>query len=193
MHYIISIFLAISWFTFWIYWFASGIKSKKNIGGIFNKWAMRELVIRLFIALILLALYKPVLFRYHPFAHNNITHNIYEILIGLLFYVSGIALAIWARLHFAKNWGMPMTIKQNPELITSGPYRYVRHPIYSGILLALSGTAMAYSLSWLLVLLRVGMYFIVSAVVEEQNLRKLFPETYPEYMHHTKMLIPFIF
>lgn len=51
--------------------------------------------------------------------------------IGADLFVAGIAVAIWAHIHLGRNWGMPMTQKTEPELVTSGPYRVVRHPIYS--------------------------------------------------------------
>ena len=54
-----------------------------------------------------------------------------------------VGLAIWARVHIGRNSGTPMTEKDDPELVTSGPYRVVRHPIYSGILVAGVGTAVA--------------------------------------------------
>jgi protein-S-isoprenylcysteine O-methyltransferase Ste14 len=86
-----------------------------------------------------------------------------------------------------------MTERAEPELVTSGPYRYVRHPIYSGILLGTIGTAFALNLFWLIVLAVLGVYFIYSAQVEERNLAKSFPDTYPAYRSHTRMLIPFVF
>ena len=63
--------------------------------------------------------------------------------LGLVLFGLGLAFAIWARVHIGRNWGTPMTQKDEPELVTSGPYRLVRHPIYSGILLANIGTALA--------------------------------------------------
>ena len=58
-------------------------------------------------------------------------------------FASGIGLAIWARIHLGRNWGMPTSQKADPELVTTGPYRFVRHPIYTGLLVALLGTALA--------------------------------------------------
>jgi Phospholipid methyltransferase len=84
--------------------------------------------------------------------------------IGAVVFASGIALAIWARVQLGQNWGMPMTQKAEPELVTSGPYRFVRHPIYSGLLAALLGTALVTNLiglihrrgpGWVLLLLRI--------------------------------------
>jgi protein-S-isoprenylcysteine O-methyltransferase Ste14 len=85
-----------------------------------------------------------------------------------------------------------MSRKADPELVTTGPYKRVRHPIYSGIILAMVGTAIAVSPYWLGAVAIIGAYFLFSAVIEERTLAKLFPVTYPPYRHATKMLIPYI-
>lgn len=112
--------------------------------------------------------------------------------IGAALLVCGLGAAVWARVALGRNWGMPMTEKEQPELITSGPYRAVRHPIYSGIVLATLGSALAVSLSWLGVAAALGVYFGYSATVEERTLTEQFPEAYPRYQARTKMLIPFL-
>jgi len=86
-----------------------------------------------------------------------------------------------------------MSQNSEPKLVTSGPYRLVRHPIYSGILLASVGTAVALSWAWLIAVALAGVYFIYSAVVEEHNLAKQLPDTYPAYKRSTKMLVPCVF
>jgi protein-S-isoprenylcysteine O-methyltransferase Ste14 len=86
-----------------------------------------------------------------------------------------------------------MSQKEAPELVTSGPYRLVRHPIYTGILVAGAGTAMALSWQWLIAVALAGVYFVYSAIVEERYLAEQFPDTYPTYRRSTKMLVPFIF
>jgi protein-S-isoprenylcysteine O-methyltransferase Ste14 len=88
---------------------------------------------------------------------------------------------------------MPMSRKDEPELVTSGPYHRVRHPIYSGILLAGVGTAVALNWLWLLAVILVGVYFVYSATVEERYMSEQFPDSYPAYRRSTKMLVPFIF
>jgi protein-S-isoprenylcysteine O-methyltransferase Ste14 len=85
-----------------------------------------------------------------------------------------------------------MTHKADPDLVTTGPYRTVRHPIYSGILLAVIGTGVAVSVYWLVLAALLGGYFVYSAVMEERYLAERFPDTYPEYKRTTKMLIPFV-
>ena len=104
----------------------------------------------------------------------------------------GITLAIWARRHLGRNWGMPMSLKEEPELVTSGPYKYIRNPIYSGMLLALLGTGLVLGLPWLVAFVACSIYFIYSSKVEEKIMAEQFPQTYPEYKKRTKMLIPFV-
>jgi protein-S-isoprenylcysteine O-methyltransferase Ste14 len=113
-------------------------------------------------------------------------------LIGVVVFASGIALAMWARVNLGRNWGMPMSEKAEPELVTSGPYHLIRHPIYSGILTAVLGTALANNLIGLIVVVVLGAYFYYSASVEETNLTATFPKAYPAYRTRTKMLIPFV-
>ncbi|MGH2974019.1 MAG: methyltransferase family protein [Solirubrobacterales bacterium] len=112
--------------------------------------------------------------------------------VGLVLLGSGLGVAVWARIYLGRNWGMPMTEKNEPELVTSGPYRLVRHPIYSGLLLAIMGTALATNLYWLIALALIGVYFVYGARVEERLLVKSFPAAYPSYRLRTKMLIPFV-
>ena len=112
--------------------------------------------------------------------------------VGALLCVCGVAFAIWARVHIGRNWGMPMSLRQGHELVTTGPYAYVRHPIYSGILLTMLGTALAVGAGWLLGLLLFGAYFLWSARAEERDMAERFPATYPAYRQRTRRLIPFL-
>jgi protein-S-isoprenylcysteine O-methyltransferase Ste14 len=86
-----------------------------------------------------------------------------------------------------------MTQKDEPELVTSGPYRLVRHPIYSGILVAGVGTALALNWVWLAAVVLPAVFFIYSATVEERYLTEQFPDEYPAYKRSTKMLVPYVF
>src|SRR6202011_5591919 len=108
-------------------------------------------------------------------------------LVGLIVVVLGLGLAIWARRYLGRNWGMPMTQKLDPELVTTGPYRQVRHPIYTGIILAMVGTAIAVSVYALIPVLVLGAYFAYSARTEERYLAEQFPDSYPPYQRSTKM------
>jgi protein-S-isoprenylcysteine O-methyltransferase Ste14 len=111
---------------------------------------------------------------------------------GLALWVAGLGLAIWARLYIGRNWGMPMSRREEPDLVTTGPYRLIRHPIYTGIIAALIGTALATTLLGLIPAALLAGFFIFSATREESFLAKEFPDTFPPYKAKTKMLIPFV-
>lgn len=110
---------------------------------------------------------------------------------GVALCIVGLAFAIWARVSLGRNWGMPMTQHENPELVTSGPYRLVRHPIYTGMSSMLIGTALVYPLAALPCLGMVG-YTVYSALREERDMEQRFPGSYAEYKKRSKMLVPFL-
>jgi len=87
---------------------------------------------------------------------------------------------------------MPTSKQENPELVTTGPYALVRHPIYGGMLVAMLGSAIGQSVLWLLPLIVYAPSFIRSARREEKLLLEQFPERYRAYMQRTKMLLPFV-
>ena len=114
-------------------------------------------------------------------------------LIGVALTAGGIGFAIWARMTLGANWGMPMTLREKPELITAGPYAFVRHPIYTGIAFAMLGTALTVGAWWFFVLVIAFGYFLISARQEEKDMLQQFPDAYPAYMARTKRLIPFVY
>ena len=87
---------------------------------------------------------------------------------------------------------MPMSLKEGHELVTTGPYRYVRHPIYTGMLLAILGSALATTRAWLVVFVGMVIYCVYSAWTEERLTLQQFPEQYAQYKRRTKALIPFV-
>jgi protein-S-isoprenylcysteine O-methyltransferase Ste14 len=108
--------------------------------------------------------------------------------------ICGIGLSIWARLILGENWSSSPTIKQDHALIVSGPYRAVRHPIYTGFLIALLGSALQHGLvrSFLGVLTcAVGLCLKVS--VEEEFMVQRFGEAYLRYRRNVNALVPFLF
>ena len=183
MH-VVDIIILVGWVAFWIYWLAASVGVKAGQ----TRWA-RFAGIRVGIILIILLLLRVRALK----GHATTTNDPWLQGIGLAIFILGLALAIWARVYLGRNWGMPTSTKEDPELVTSGPYRTIRHPIYTGILLAMIGSAIAASVWWLIAVALIGGYFIYSAFVEERNMTRLFPSAYPEYQQSTKMLIPFIF
>jgi protein-S-isoprenylcysteine O-methyltransferase Ste14 len=181
--YAIDFVIGVVWVVFWIYWIAAsaGVKAGRT------RWA-RFAGIRVAGVLIVLLLLRLRVLKGHAVTDDPWLQGI-----GLAVFLLGLALAVWARVYLGRNWGMPMSEKVDPELVTTGPYSTIRHPIYSGIILAMIGTTIAVSLYWLIAVVLLGAYFSYSAVMEERYMAGLFPDAYPRYKQSTKMLIPFIF
>lgn len=183
--------VGVCWAAFIAYWLVSAFGAKRTAGGF--PWR-REVSLRLGVLVVIIVLVN--LFRaghvVRGFWHATIATNPIVDVAGVVLCLAGMAVAIAARISLGKNWGMPMTRKENPELVTTGPYRWVRHPIYSGFLLAMLGSAFVEGLPWLVVLAVAGTYFIYSAATEERIMAKQFPAPYAEYKKMTKMLIPFL-
>src|SRR5208337_3750464 len=106
---------------------------------------------------------------------------------------AGIAFAIWARMLLGDNWSSDVTLKRDHELIVAGPYRWVRHPIYTGILVALLGSALALG-EWrgVLAVALTGAAFWHKLKIEEAVMRRRFGETYANYAERVPALIPFV-
>jgi protein-S-isoprenylcysteine O-methyltransferase Ste14 len=172
--------IGIAWIVFWVYWLTSAFGVKEGRAG------ARRIPINGLSALAVILLLR--VFRGGGLEVDSPVLGA----IGAVVFASGIALAIWARVNLGRNWGMPMTQKAEPELVTSGPYRFVRHPIYTGLLTGVLGTALATNLTGLIIVAVLGAYFYYSASVEEKNLIATFPAAYPSYRSSTKMLIPFV-
>ena len=180
---VIETVFGLGWTAFWLYWLIAAFSMKKGR----VPWS-RELGIRIVIIAIVFVLIRVGAFRGH-----SLDTGTWRAGVGLALFAVGLGFAVWARVHIGRNWGTPMTQKLEPELVTSGPYRLVRHPIYTGILVAAVGTAVALGWQWLIAVGLAGIYFVYSATVEERYMTEQFPDTYPAYKHETKMLVPFIF
>jgi protein-S-isoprenylcysteine O-methyltransferase Ste14 len=113
--------------------------------------------------------------------------------VAALLTVIGIAVAISARTNLGSNWSARATLKEGHELIESGPYRYVRHPIYTGLLLAFLGTALLRCSPRTLmgVVLFLGL-FVWKIRIEERFLSAEFGAKYQDYRRRVKALIPFV-
>jgi protein-S-isoprenylcysteine O-methyltransferase Ste14 len=112
---------------------------------------------------------------------------------GLALTICGAALAASARIFLGRNWSAVVTIKQDHEIIRRGPYALVRHPMYSGLLLAMLGTALA--IGEVRGLLAVGLAFLgwwMKLRTEERFLTEQFGAQYTQYRQKTKALIPFV-
>jgi protein-S-isoprenylcysteine O-methyltransferase Ste14 len=178
------------WLLFAAYWAIAAIGVKRNVEA--AAW-WKQAALRFAIAAsVVVAVSVPPLRRTLRLVQGHAADGALMGTIGTLLVGLGLGLAIFARVYLGRNWGMPMSRKENPELVTGGPYAFVRHPIYSGIILAMLGTVIGLSLLWVLPLILFVPYFIYSARREEELMCQEFGETYRAYMRRTKMLVPFV-
>jgi protein-S-isoprenylcysteine O-methyltransferase Ste14 len=128
-----------------------------------------------------------------PLSDRFVPLALWPVRFGAALTFLGIAFAIWARIRLAGNWSSDVTLKRDHELMVDGPYRWVRHPIYTGILVALAGTALAVG-EWRGVL-AVALAFAAfwrKLRIEEALMRRQFGESYARYADRVPALIPFL-
>ena len=179
------------WLLFLVYWAVAAVGAKRNASR--PRWR-REIGLRLVVILPIVALLQSQSLRqFLAETQRSVSHSDILGWTGVVLCLLGISLAINARRHLGRNWGLPMSHKEQPELVTSGPYALIRHPIYTGLILAMLGSAIGVNISWALMLVPVGAYFIYSARREEAVMLQQFPEQYAAYMARTGMLAPRLF
>ena len=187
----------VSWAAFLLVWGISAFFVKQDVrgGGWQRFWVFW--VLRLAAAAIIIfaavrlgrrADYPAAVF----FSHPLFTPTLILGWTGALLTAIGISFAIWARVNLGRNWSSRPTMKEQHELVTTGPYAYVRHPIYTGIMLAALGTAIMSSIFGILMLIFISIFFALRINKEEKIMLELFPNRYPEYQKHTKRLLPFV-
>ena len=112
---------------------------------------------------------------------------------GALLLALGLAFSVWARVYLGRNWSATVTVKEDHELIRSGPYSLVRHPIYTGLLLGFIGTAIVRG-EWrgVLAVLIVFVALWRKLRLEERWMSETFGEEYRRYREHSAALIPYL-
>ena len=176
------------WLAWMIYWLISARGSKRTV----RRETGRERVpYTIPLALAALLFFAPGLRGQLGHLLWPRSHAIYGLGTALL--VAGLSFTVWARLVLGRNCIGTVTVKQDHELIQGGPYRWVRHPIYTGLLVALTGSALAED-RWsalAAVALAVGSCWI-KLLREEAWMRETFGEKYQAYCARTARLVPFI-
>jgi protein-S-isoprenylcysteine O-methyltransferase Ste14 len=180
--------IAALWLLFVAYWAVAAVGTKRNSRK--RRWGGETALRLVAILLIAAVLQSRSLRQFLAETQRSANHSDILAWAGAALCLLGFSLAIYARWHLGRNWGMPMSRKQDAQLVTSGPYAFIRHPIYTGLLLATLGSAMGISIFWAPVLIFVGAYFIYSARREEALMLQLFPEQYAAYRARTGMLTP---
>jgi protein-S-isoprenylcysteine O-methyltransferase len=113
-------------------------------------------------------------------------------MMGIIICVAGMAFLVSARQHLGKNWSQTVSAKEGQELVTSGPYRYVRHPMYTGGIIACIGSAIVAGGAFVFFLIILTPLFLWRVSAEDKLMEQQFPNEYAAYKKRTKALIPFV-
>jgi protein-S-isoprenylcysteine O-methyltransferase Ste14 len=178
--------IAAIWAILWLYWIACAWGNKRAVQKLSP--GFRIISILCVIALVSLVHIYPHFFLRQLYARTESVEAI-----GIVLCLLGVALAIWARTLLGRNWSVGPQIKEGHELIQTGPYRLVRHPIYTGILLTMFGTCFGQGRMLGVVLFLFCLVTLwIKLKVEETLMSKQFPEAYPQYRKSTKALVPYV-
>jgi len=135
-----------------------------------------------------------LIFTGHPIIHGKLYHSQLIRIAGFALVLAGLLFAVWARIHLGKNWSGIITLKVDHELIRTGPYHLVRHPIYSGMFTAVVGTAIiAGTVDAFVGAVLILIAFLIKMRREESFLMREFGETYVRYKAQVSALVPYVF
>jgi len=175
------------WILFGLYWLVSALKLKKTKRR--ESWGQR-LVYVLPLAAAFGLLFRPEA-RHGWLGTRFVPAGPVTEWAGVLLTAAGVAIAFWARWHLGANWSGVVTLKEGHELIRTGPYRSVRHPIYTGILLGLLGTIVVTGeVRGLLGVAIAWASFYWKARREESFLRQEFGDKFGTHAKETGMFLP---
>lgn len=182
-------FIGACWLVFAAVWLVASIWTKRTV---YRESAGERARYWLLLVIAYVLLTQGRRFPY-PFSMILIPQTATSTWIGAVLCGCGLALAIWARLILGRNWSGVVTLKEGHEMIQRGPYRFVRHPIYTGLQSMFLGTATAFGhLAAFIGVALVFVSFWIKLNQEERLMLKQFPNDYPDYQRRVKRIIPFL-
>lgn len=178
------------WCVFFTYW---GIKANKVKAAVYTQGRASRVVYLFFLFFSLINVYIP-LFSFGVLGCQVIPVSAWSGITGVIICMEGVAFAIWARYTLGTNWSAKVTLKKEHELIQHGPYKIVRHPIYTGFELATLGPVIAIGqLKGFVALAIIFTAHVLKIRMEEEIMNKQFPSQYAAYAKRVKRLIPYVF
>jgi len=182
----------ICWTVFFLYWLVSAFFVKQSATKADWRFAIIWRAIVAVLVIIFFRFNRAIAISFFSFLFFR--SFLSYVIAGTVLTVLGLIIALWARIFLGRNWSNYDTYKKEHELITAGPYRFLRHPIYSGAILMLIGTFLYYGVLIILIILAIATLFVVWRIWhEEKTMIKLFGKKYTDYMKRTKRLIPWIY
>jgi len=189
MHWLYDYLFPAIWLAFLGYWQvkADHTKATSRLEPVASR-ILRSLVFLCAIALLMLP-QIPLPWLYRPFLRSGQG----PFFLGAALTSAGLLFAVWARQHLGANWSRSVTIKQNHELIVSGPYALVRHPIYTGVIAGFLGSAIALAqLRGLVAFAMISLVLWAKLRMEEKWMREQFGGSYDAYSRQVAAVVPFV-
>jgi protein-S-isoprenylcysteine O-methyltransferase Ste14 len=176
------------WEAWWIYWLLAALFAARS--KYFEGWGLRiQHLVPLFAGLFLIFHSRDYsLIHGRLYENNGVAH------VGNLVTAVGLLFAVWARVHLGKYWSGMVTLKEGHRLIRRGPYRIVRHPIYTGMLLGALGSALtAATGDGLVGFVVMTACLVVKSRREEKLLTSEFGDEYRQFQREVAALVPLIY
>jgi protein-S-isoprenylcysteine O-methyltransferase Ste14 len=190
MHSFSRAFIIVCWATAAVVWIVAAFGAKRTVEK--RRWGWKRMALLLAVLVALVLLRRTGL----PLPDTRRSLWPYTPLVAViadLLTLAGLVVTLWARVTLGGNWSGSVVLKEDHELVQHGPYRYVRHPIYSGLLLMVLGFVIfAGRLSTVVGFLVLFVGFWIKSRDEEQLLMDHFPRAYAEYRKRTRALVPFL-
>jgi protein-S-isoprenylcysteine O-methyltransferase Ste14 len=186
---IVEILLFIVWGVFIAYWLVSAWRDRSPFKRTSSRLSVLTFTGVPWVIFVLFAdLFAPWLL-----VVRILPDSLPVVIAGLLITCTGLGFAVWARVHLGKFWSGLPAIRMDHRIIRTGPYRIVRHPIYTGLLTGIAGTAIATGLLWVICLTGIILLvFTLKIRMEEHFLQEEFGEEYAQYKREVRALIPFM-
>ena len=184
---IITVLIIFCWVIFGIVWLVGSFYQKQAAEKPSN---MTSLIVRFLFGIPFMILIRPEWFFSSIIIVND---SLFANITSSVFCISGLGICIWARKTLAGNWSEDIDFKKAHELVQSGPYRFVRHPIYTGFLLMFLGSALVVGkLGGFIGFVILFTGCLIRIIQEELLLTKHFKEKYISYKKRVKSLIPYV-
>lgn len=182
--------IILCWIIFFGYWLISAFFVKRTIE---RSSSIGWRFITIIGVIIIIFLVKIIPQSAQILTSMIISNTLTSAIIGSLITILGLTICIWARTTIGRNWSGSIVLKKNHELVTNGPYKFIRHPIYTGMITMMIGTSIYYgytSIFLATILAFVG--FVLKSRQEEKLMIKHFGKRYINYKKRTKAIIPFL-
>jgi protein-S-isoprenylcysteine O-methyltransferase Ste14 len=177
------------WILFSVIWLLSAVSTKRSI---YREGGAQRLRYLILLVLAFLLLTRGPRLPYPLDVRIISSMETVQWTAGILC-IAGLAFCVWARATLGRNWSGAITLKEGHELIERGPYRLVRHPIYTGLLAMFLATAMTFGhLGGVVAVILAFASFWIKLTEEEKLMLQQFPDQYRSYQQRVKRIIPFV-